>query len=152
MNAVSLALSRCSAAVLILLAAACSSGSDDEDTATVVVNLAESRRFIEGFNFGIRIEREGEVIEERTLADFDVVAEGSEDWREPGPSYRATFDVPPGDIVLVSDLETYAWEDPDFVHNACELELTVAAADVASVELDWGDIDHMSSYCLRSSE
>jgi hypothetical protein len=72
----------------------------------------ESRRFIEGLNFGVRLERDGELIAERTLDEFDLVAEGSEDVHGPGPSYRTTFEVPPGDIVLVSDLATMAWESP----------------------------------------
>jgi hypothetical protein len=149
MNSVSRPLAGVFAALLILSGGACSSSSDEVDNATVVVNLTKSQRFIEGFNFGVRVERDGEVIAEKTLNDFDVVAEGSKDWRGPGPSYRATFDVPPGEILLVSDLRTYAWEEPDFGHNACELELAVASAEVASVELDWGDIDHVPSYCLR---
>ena len=77
--------------------------SEDETRGTVQIALLDYPGLDEGFGYDVRIEADGEVIDERSLSGFE--------WHNKGDfldqTWTTDFEVPAGEVTLVSDMTAH---------------------------------------------
>jgi hypothetical protein len=130
--------------------AACDSGSSDSagnspsDTSTTThgiavgslrLDLVEYPVFQEGFDYGVRLEVDGTVTEERLLSEFD----GGDQERVQDATWSAEFEVPVGDVAVLSDLTIgpAGPPPPPEFSDPCRTEVTVGAGSETRLVLNW---------------
>lgn len=108
---------------------------DPSAPASILLELNDYLVFVEGFDYGVRLEIDGAVTDERLLPEFDG------GYREPIESseWRTRFVVPAGEVMIVSDLNEGgpgAAAPPDFT-DPCRTVVTVAPGSETTFVLDW---------------
>ncbi len=108
---------------------------EQSSTGSLRLDLVDYPVFQEGFDYGVRLEADGAILEERLLPEF----EGGDQARVQGLAWSADFEVPIGSVTVLSDLTRSAAgapPPPDF-SDPCRSDVTVQPSAETRLVLDW---------------
>lgn len=115
---------------------------------TIEISLVDYPGYIEGFNYGVRLEVDGAVVAERLLRDFD---RGTYQ-RYQDQTWRTEFDVPVGEVEVVSHLVISNGTEPpapdfstprnrpapvDGFQDPCRTKVDVRSRGISRLRLNW---------------